>query len=217
MTRPRTTAITRRRTLSLLFAAALIGSACGGSDDTSGASDGPGATASGDQSIADQADAAEDALERAGNGAGSGQVVIDGATYAFDAEICFFSDDDLTVQGVATGPDGEQAWVEIDRTYDTRDELLEFFDEAFVDTLTGGKDFAENVSVRVDVGRTELYASAPDDKPEWRAETDLGIDYGLTWTMDGGRISGSGSIGDDHEIGAAFNELVPMTFEGGCG
>ena len=106
-------------------------------------------------------------------------MTIDGVAYEYLAEICIVQGTDFVASGPGQGPDGTPAWVEIESSVG--------FD------FDGDGTDDPSASVSVSVGQTELFGSGPDDQPHFYAETNV-YDQSLTYTLDGGRMTGSGDM-----------------------
>jgi hypothetical protein len=197
--------------------------ACGGSDDSSG-----GATDSSGVSVADAADEssdddgagsndeAQESLDEAGvdldldeleetvtgfsTGEGGGVVTIDGVDYEFAAEICIVQGTDFVASGPSEGSDGTPAWIEVESSVG--------FD------FDGDGTDDPSASVSVSVGQTELFGSGPDDQPRFYAESNV-YDQSLTYTLDGGRMTGSGEMTDRNDY-ENYDKSYPVTFEASC-
>ncbi len=148
-------------------------------------------------------------------GEGTATVTVGPVTYTGEAQICVADPTSFTFSGPATGSDGSQAWVDVDRTLLTRAEAEEYFDEATVEFLLGDADVLDDTAVSVTLGRTEMLGSGPDDQPLWEAFAgSLGDDMEVE--VDGSALRGVGSIRDLHGVGAPFGDAVPLEFEAVC-
>ena len=222
---------------TLLIPVASVGlllSACGGSDDATdlGVSSVPDAADQG--SPAGQDGTSDDDVQQQlddndvdvdlgeigegtsdfNTGEGGGSIVIDGLTYEYEAEVCISFERDLTIDGPGVGPDGTPFWGSIGVSELNRAEMEELgaMPEQALDALFGDKEEGISVEVDVEVGRTDMFGSGPDDLPSYSAATLLGeplmgeVEYELS--NDG--VSGSGQMVDD-----TFTS-VPFEFSGSC-
>ena len=71
-----------------------------------------------------------------------------------------------------------------------------------------------SASVSVSVGQTELFGSGPEDQPRYYAESNV-YDQGLAYTLDGGRMMGSGEMTDRNDY-ENYDKSYPVTFEASC-
>ena len=147
-------------------------------------------------------------------GEGGGTIVIDGLAYEYDAEVCIAFETDLTIDGPGTGPDGTPFWGSISVTELNRTEMEELgmMPVQALDALFGDKESGTSVEVDVEVGRTDMFGSGPDDLPQYSAATLLGepILGSIDYVVSGAEVSGSGEMVDD-----AFAS-VPFEFSGNC-
>ena len=218
--------------LVVLVALVLGASACGddggggasplggggdGGDDTSALED-VGDADSIDDIIEDAVDTAEDFLDGAPSEGGA-SITVDGVTYtSSDPQFCVFQGDEVLFEGLAEGSDGTSGWLVIGRSVETREELLEFFDEAIVDNMVDENGISETAGVALDVGRTELVASVPDDQPAFDASVNSGFGQAdFTFDHDGNRMSGEGEIADFNAVAVEFGSKLPFSFEVSCG
>jgi hypothetical protein len=206
--------------LAVTAAGGLVIAACGGSDDQAS----PGASpvqSSADTSAAetemDDPDAAQAALDDAGadvdleeyadnlsgfnTGEGGGVVTIDGVPWTYTAEVCIAQDLDFIAAGPGESPDGTPAWIDVTASGD--------FD------VDGDGENDRIVDVYVTVGQTGMFGGGSEDDPDYAASSMFS--EGLTFTLDGGRISGSGEIEDYNGIAIPYGERRPVTFEAACG
>ncbi len=175
--------------------------------EDAGATTAPGAS-NGDTVAAGSADPAtelDESLDELGIGDGTGVVVIDGARWTFDAEICA-PEPGFVATGLGSGPEGETGFVEI-----------------YVDVgadLDGDGEPDESGSVAVTVGKTDLLGEDVPDRPLWLAllQSFGGLErQDFTYEIDDGAISGEGEIGDVRGLAAPLGETVPFSFEASCG
>jgi len=147
-------------------------------------------------------------------GEGGGSIVIDGLTYEYEAEVCIAFEGDLTIDGPGVGPDGTPFWGSIGVSELNRAEMEELgmMPEQALDALFGDKDEGMSVEVDVDVGRTDMFGSGPDDLPSYSAATLLGepLMGEIEYELSGDGVSGSGQMVDD-----TFTS-VPFEFSGSC-
>ncbi len=181
-----------------------------GGDDDSG--DGSGTNDEAQESLDDAGidvdlDELEETVTGMSTGEGGGEVVIDGATYAFAAEICIVQGNDFTAEGLGEAPDGTPAWVSISYSADGFD----FDNDGEGDTT---------FDLFVEVGKSELFGSGADDQPDWSASkldaATMQTGEDITVQLDGGTLSGSGPIQDFNGVAIPFGESVDMTFQATC-
>lgn len=221
----------------MVFAVALLAAACGDDSGGPGAGFGDGGSGGGGGDLSEQleeqledlgdlgdevrdaVDQAADVLDSFGDSTGSATVEVNGVTYtATEPEFCFMQGDDVTFEGVGEGSDGSMAWVSVSRTIETEEELLEFFDQALVDSMVDENGISENVDVSVEVGRVELFSSGPDDQPNFNASVSPVFTSGeLEWSIDGNTFTGSGQVMDNNNVVVQFPDTVPVSFEVSCG
>ncbi len=153
----------------------------------------------------DPATELDESLDELGIGEGTGVVVIDGARWTFDAEICA-PEPGFVATGLGSGPDGEAGFVEI-------------YIDAGVDLDDDGQP-DESGSVAITVGKTDLLGDDVPDRPLWLAllQSFGGLERAdFTYEIDDGTISGEGEIGDVRGLAAPPGETVPFSFEASCG
>lgn len=226
--------MTSRTLLVQIASVGLLLSACGGSDDATdlaapavpgeseldidggldGASDNDVQQQLDDNGVDVDLDEIGEGLDDFNTGEGGGSIVIDGLTYEYDAEICIAFEGDLTIDGLGVGPDGTPFWGSIQVSELNRAEMEEVaaLPVEALDALFGDKESGMNVEVDVEVGRTELFGSGPDDLPSYSAATllDEPILGAITYELNGDEVSGSGEIVDDN-----FTSR-PFEFSGNC-
>jgi hypothetical protein len=237
----------RGRPIALVMSLSLALVACGGDDggdalDLSGPADVAADAAPGDETDAETgaapvvptlpdgiSDAVDEALESGdfgeleemarsfNTGEGGGSITIGDVTYTVVSDICIVQLPNVTVEGPATGSDGSVAWVSVDRSITTRDELAEFVDESTLELLfPDGAEEMEDVLVSVEVGRTELFGSGAEDQPSWESSIGSFGSGELEFEATANGLRGQGTAADFNGIGAPFGETVPMEFEVGC-
>ena len=214
-----------RTLVAVVIGLGLVLSSCGddGSDDS-----GPVAEGSPLEALSDLNDlSALDELDELGDleqleetltsfgGEGSGSVEINGATIEFTSELCFATGGDFSIEGPGTASTGEVAWVAIDYTVDSREELLEIFDEATLQQLYGDADVIVDANLDIEYGRTELLGSGAYDQPSFSASSVIGSEQ-VTATVDGARISGTGQATDYNAVAGTFDDAFDFTFSAAC-
>ena len=208
-------------------------SACGGSDDSdsgnggeadSNSGEAPSASESSEAAESDDADGAgsndeaQESLDEAGvdvdldeleetitdfsTGDGGGVVTIDGVAYEYVADVCISQGTDFVASGPGQSPDGTAAWVEVESS-------------AGIDLDGDGAEDTSS-SVNVTVGQVELFGSGPDDQPRFSADSNIYVES-FSYTLDGGRMTGSGEIQDHNFVVLDAGESLPFTFEASCG
>lgn len=216
--------------LVVLFATtALVASACGSDDegaiDLSGPAEvitdagGTAGESTGDlpgERVGD-GDLLDGMVESISTGTGTGTVTVAGVTYTVDADLCFAQPDDFTIDGAATGSDGSVAWVSVEYSLTTREEMLEYFDESTVDAVfPDGAEALEDASVAVNVGQTSRLGSV-DDQPAWSAYSGTGFGAGeLIVELSGNTMTGRGEASDVNDV-ALDSAAVPIEFDVRCG
>ncbi len=213
-----------RKSFGALVVAVLALSACGGSDDSgeSGTNNTSGEAATADESAdADGAgsnDEAQESLDEAGvdldldeleetvtgfsTGEGGGVVTIDGVAYEYVAEICISQGTDFVASGPSQSPDGTPAWVEVE--------------SSVVLDLDGDGTEDASASVNVNVGQTEMFGGGPDDQPRFSASSTI-YEEAFSYTLENGRMAGSGELQDHNFVVLEFDEVLPFTFDASCG
>ncbi|BAN01132.1 hypothetical protein YM304_08180 [Ilumatobacter coccineus YM16-304] len=160
------------------------------------------------------ADAADDAVEGFANGSGNATITFDGVSYPVADATCFVYGNDMNLDGPGTTADGQPFWASVDYTVNDRQEMLDsgVFDEAFLDQMFGGKDQAVDLSVEVEVGKTERFGSAPEGMPEFSADILLDEPFfgEFDYQRDGSTITGSGETMD------GTGEMIPFEFTATC-
>lgn len=159
-------------------------------------------------------DSAQDMAESFGD-SGSGTVTINDDTIEFTSEICFAGQGDFTIDGAGTSGDGTPVWVSISQSVDSREELLEFFDEAMLDQLYGDADPIIESSMSLEYGKAELFGSGPDDLPDFEASSAF-TNNQIEMTVDGQTATGSGEASDFNYVAGDFNATFPFSFTAGC-
>lgn len=167
-----------------------------------------------DVDLGELAEGAQDLAESFGD-SGAGTVMINGDTIEFTSEICFAGQGDFTIEGAGVTGDGTPVWVSINQSVDTREELLEFFDEATLTQLYGDADPVVESSLSLEYGRSELFGSGADGLPNFDATSVFGNDQ-IEMTVDGSSASGSGEAADFNNVAGSFDDRFPFTFTAGC-
>lgn len=155
-----------------------------------------------------------DGMSDFNTGEGGGTIVIDGLVYEYDAEVCIAFETDLTIDGPGTGPDGTPFWGSISVSELNRSDMEELgiLPVEGIDALFGDKESGMSVEVDVDVGRTDMFGSGPDDLPQYSAATllDDPVLGSIEYEVNGAEVSGSG------EMVADASTSVPFEFSGNC-
>jgi hypothetical protein len=164
-------------------------------------------------------DELEETIGDFSTGEGVGIVTIDGVTYEFEGELCVAFEGDISIEGPGMTPDGDPFWGEISIGETERADLAEAgFDDATLDSFFGDNESATDASVEVEIGRTELFGSGPDDKPDYTASIvlDNPLEGEITFEADATNVTGSGQIIDANNVALGFGETLPFEFSGGC-
>ncbi len=149
---------------------------------------------------------------------GSGTVTVNGETIQFTSELCFAGQDDFTIDGMGTAPDGTPVWVSISHTDDSRAEMLEYMDEDMVEMLYGDADRIVNSSVAIDFGRDSLFGDAPDDQPSYNGMSgQFAGDAEVVLTVSGDSVSGSGMVTDYNYVAGDWDTFFPVEVQASCG
>lgn len=214
--------------LALIAVGALTLSACGG--DAAANSDAIQQTieslveqardgVADDEDKEDLKENVQNMVEGMGTG-GTGTVTVNGATWSVDATLCLVDDEAFKAQGVATGPGGEVAWFELDRSVTTRAEAATYMDPATLNMLfPSGADFIEEALVELQIGFSDMFSQS-SASPRWAMESaNIALpipNYGqLDFQINGQTFQGTGqaeNIADDD----GYGETSPMTVEVTC-
>jgi hypothetical protein len=189
------------------------------SDDDSEAAAGSNEEAEGENDLGIDLDELEESIGDFSTGEGGGAVIIDGASYEFEGEICIFFEDEITIEGPGETADGDPFWGAINIGETLREDLAGAgIDEATLDTFFGDKESAIDASVEVEIGRTELFGSGPDDQPDYNASIvlDNPLEGEITYAAAGTSVTGSGLMVDGNYVVLEFGETVEFEFTGSC-
>ncbi|HWL41744.1 MAG TPA: hypothetical protein VNQ73_02285 [Ilumatobacter sp.] len=216
---------------------ALAAAGCGGDDQQAGdpaatdAQDAPSDARSvgGDASVevtVPQADLLDELQEQhqqtasaLSTGDAVGSVTVAGVTYTVSSELCIAQGTEFLLEGPAEGSDGSLAWVSIERSISSRDELAPYLPDEVLDLMFGDGDTADVARVGVDVGRDSMYSDGDSDAPDWEASNDavlFGGEQTLEFALVDGGISGEGQAIDMNAVAVAFGETAPLAFDVAC-
>jgi hypothetical protein len=169
----------------------------------------------GDVDLGDLPDASE-AIAGAFDTSGGGTVEINGETITFTSEFCFAGQDDFSIEGAGTTADGTPVWVSINLSQDSREELLDIYDEETMQLLYGDDDPIIDGSLRLDYGVTELFGDpVADDVPAFDAVSDSGNTQ-VVFEANGNEASGSGTAVDYNNVLGDFDTTFDFTFQASC-
>lgn len=235
----------RARTIALLTVAALGLAGCGGDDGGSGPIDRPAEVDTGLPGGAELPEGVRDLLENMDpdelaqmdddereemiqglqdsanemissfGGDGGGSITIGDVTYVLEPDVCIAFGTDLSIDGPAIGSDGSVAWVFIDHSISTRDEMAEFLDESMVEMIfPAGVDTVTDVNIEVNVGSTGRFDDA--DGPSWNATAGdwFGGTASIEYEYRDGRLTGAGTADDYSDDG--FGNQAEIRFEAYC-
>jgi hypothetical protein len=211
-----------------VLAIALLAAGCG--DDSEAIPFGPGADSGAEgfedilEDLADGTvdpgdleglmESAQAAAESFGD-SGAGTVNINNDTIEFTSEICFAGQGNFSIEGPGAASDGTPVWVSISQSVDSREDLLEFFDEASLQMIYGDADPIIDSELSVDYGRSDLFGDAADDLPSFNSGSGAGGN-GLDMATDGNSASGRGDATDYNYVAGGFDTTFPFTFSAGC-
>lgn len=150
-------------------------------------------------------DELEDTAAALSTGEGGGVVTIDGVDWTFEAEVCIAQGGSLVVTGPGSSSDGTLGFVDV--SVETEEDI------------DSDGEVDESVTVSVEVGKTEMFGSGPDDQPDWYAAVTAfgGVETReFEYQLSDGRITGEGTIQDFNGVAIPFGESVPFSFEAGC-
>jgi hypothetical protein len=229
--------MTTRRPLTkiaVVAVAALALAACGGGSTTTTAEQAAQVVSSlaeqaqeGQLTEEDQDDlkeSVEDLIDGMG-ATGTGTVTVDGATWSVDVSLCIVDEESFIAYGLASGPNGQVAWFELDRSITTREEAATYMDPATLNMLfPDGADSFEEAAVELQIGVSDQFSQgeasprwAMDGAPQGMGGLPIPLFGQLDFRIDGLTFIGSGeaeNIADDDGYGDTAQMSVEVTCKG---
>lgn len=175
----------------------------------------------GDLDLDELTESVDDTIDGFANGSGNATITVGGTAFQVVDASCFVYGNDMNLDGAGTTSDGQPFWGEVSYTVNDRQEMLDsgVFDEAFLEQMFGDKQQAVDLSVSVEVGKSDRFESVPDGMPEFSADILMDEPFFGTfdYQRDGSTITGSGEMPDYEGSFTTAGETVPFEFTATCG